>query len=373
MILNLKLTKKFDWVLIASILLLMGLGSLAIFSATAGNLGANQAAYFNRQIASIFLGLVAFFLFSLINYRILKKISFPIFVFIIVVLALVLVFGKRINGATSWFRFGTRGFQPVELAKLAIIVILANFFAKNFRRLNEFKYIAASFIITFIPLILILLQPDPGSAFVILCIWGGLVLVAGIRKMHIAILLALAALGGLFGWRFVLKDYQKARITTFIKPYSDPKGRGYNAIQSVIAVGSGGIFGKGIGNGSQGRLNFLPERHTDFIFANIAEELGFSGVLFLFALYIVLLWRLMRIALKASDNFARFFAIGTMLMIFTHIAENIGMNIGVMPITGIPLPLVSYGGSSLIVTLASLGIAHSILIHSVNSLKDDFA
>lgn len=370
MILNLKLIKKFDWALIIPMLLLMGLGSLAIFSATAaGKAPGSQAAFLDRQLASIFIGCALFFLFSLINYRILKKISLPIFIFIVIMLVLVLTFGSNINGATSWFRFGARGFQPVELVKLAMIIVLANFFSRNFRRLNEFKYIAASFAIMFIPLILILLQPDPGSAFVILCIWSGLILAAGIRKTHVAILIAFAVMGGIFGWKFALKDYQKARVTTFISPYMDPKGRGYNAIQSVIAVGSGGFWGKGVGNGSQGRLNFLPERHTDFIFANIAEELGFFGVSFLFILYAILLWRLIAIALKANDNFARFAVIGITFMIFTHIVENVGMNIGVMPITGIPLPLVSYGGSNLVVTLASLGIAQSILVHNINPLK----
>jgi len=362
--------KKIDFVLIIAVVLLTGLGFLAIFGATFNKLN-NQLSFLNRQVIAFAIGVIVFFLFSLINYRNLRKFSFLIFVASAALLILVLVIGKKVNGATSWIDFGFMNFQPVEFIKLAMIIILANFFAKHFRKLNQFKYIALSFLVVAIPICLILFQPDPGSAFVIFCIWAGLVLAAGIRKMHIIILILLAITGSLFGWRFVLKDYQKARVTSFANPYQDPKGRGYNAIQSVIAVGSGGVFGKGIGNGSQGRLNFLPERHTDFIFANIAEELGFVGVSFLLILYGILLTQIFKIALKANDNFARFLAIGIALMIFTHVLENVGMNIGIMPITGIPLPLISFGGSNLVVTLAALGIMQSILIHKVNPLKDE--
>ncbi|MFH1175726.1 MAG: rod shape-determining protein RodA [bacterium] len=361
--------KKLDFFIIISAGLLLAVGILAIFSATHSKSGSS---YVFRQLFSACAGIFLFLFFSWIDYRFLKKFSFLAFSLSVIVLLAVLAAGKTVNGAKSWMQIGAWRFQPVEFIKLAMIIVLAKFFSKNFKNLNQFKYVVASLFITFVPVGLVLLQPDPGSAFVIFAIWAGLVLTAGIRKRHMAILIFLALISSFLGWKFALKDYQKARITTFINPYEDPRGRGYNAIQSVIAVGSGGIWGKGIGNGSQGRLNFLPERHTDFIFANIAEEMGLVGAVFLLALYAVLLSRILRIALTANDNFARFLSIAIALMIFTHVLENIGMNIALMPITGIPLPLVSLGGSNLMVVMASLGIAQSVVIHKINPLETDF-
>lgn len=364
---NLRKIKKFDWMLIASIMFLLGLGMLAIFSASAGKPDGQLSLVF-RQIAAGFIGISLFFIFSFLDYRALKRASLPLYFINIALLIAVLFFGKEINGAKSWFRLGVINFQPVEFSKVVMIAVLAGFFSRHFRRLNQFRYVLVSLVITLVPIFLILLQPDPGSAFVIFSIWAGLILVAGIKKAHMLILAFAALAGGIFGWKFILKDYQKARITSFINPYSDPRGRGYNAIQSIIAVGSGGIFGKGIGNGSQGRLNFLPERHTDFIFANIAEELGFLGVALLLAGYAVLLSRQIIIAAMSHDNFSRFLVIGAALLIFTHIVENAGMNIGLMPITGIPLPLLSYGGSSLIFMLVSLGVSHSVAVNKIDPI-----
>jgi len=363
----LKKLKKFDWVFIITILLLSGFGLLSVFSATANI----SPTLFHKQSFAVLFGLTLFAFFSSIDYRLFKKISSAIFIILIAVLIGVLIFGNRIKGALSWFHFGFFRFQPVEFVKIAMIIVLAKFFTANFRRLKKFRFIMISFIIVLIPTILIIIQPDIGSAFVIICIWIGMILVAGIKKEHIAILLIMAMSIGLCGWKFGLKDYQRSRITSFINPYEDPQGQGYNAIQSVIAVGSGGFWGKGIGNGSQGQLNFLPERHTDFIFANIAEEMGFIGVSFLMALYAILLLRIVKVAFEANDNFAKFLVIGIALMIFTHVLENVGMNIGIMPITGIPLPLISFGGSSMVVTLSSLGIVTSILTHKSIVLKED--
>ncbi len=363
----LKKLKKFDWIFFGAMSLLLGLGLLAVFSATANS----SLTLFHKQSFAVLLGLILFFFFLSVDYRIFKKISSAIFIFLLVVLIGVLIFGSRIKGALSWFRFGFFGFQPVEFVKIAMIIVLAKFFTKNFRRLKNFRFIIVSFIIVAIPAFLVIIQPDIGSAFVILCIWAGMILVAGIKKSHVAILLIVAMSIGLCGWKFGLKDYQRSRITSFMNPYEDPQGEGYNAIQSVIAVGSGGFWGKGIGNGSQGQLNFLPERHTDFIFANIAEEMGLVGISFLMVLYTILLLRIIKIAFEANDNFAKFLVIGVALMIFVHILENVGMNIGIMPITGIPLPLISFGGSNMIVTLSSLGIVESVLTHKTIILKED--
>jgi len=363
----LKKFRKFDWIFIITVILLLGLGLLSVFSTTASI----SLTLFHKQSFAVLLGLVFFIFFSSIDYRLFKKMSSAIFVLLFVILIGVLIFGDRIKGALSWFRFGAFGFQPVEFVKIAMIIVLAKFFTKNFRRLKNFRFILVSLIIVFIPTILIVIQPDIGSAFVIVCIWIGMTLVAGIKKSHVAILLIVAMAVGLCGWKFGLKDYQRSRITSFVNPYEDPQGQGYNAIQSVIAVGSGGFWGKGIGNGSQGQLNFLPERHTDFIFANIAEEMGLIGVSFLMALYAILLLRIIKVAFAANDNFAKFLVIGVALMIFVHVLENVGMNIGIMPITGIPLPLISFGGSSMVVTLGSLGIVASVMTHKSIVLKED--
>lgn len=361
--------KKFDWILGVSAIFLLAIGYISIFSATM-EISSKGLSHPARQAIAIFIGTILFFLFTWIDYRILKKISFLIYIALLAILILVILFGSKIKGTSGWFRFGSFGLQPVEFVKIAMIIILAKFFSKNFRRLNQLKFIIASGVITIIPIGLVLLQPDAGSAFVIFCIWAGLALVAGIKKTHLALLIILAAAAGILGWRYGLKEYQKSRVTSFINPYSDPQGRGYNAIQSIVAVGSGGIFGKGIGNGSQGRLNFLPERHTDFIFANICEELGFTGAIFILVLYAILLWRIISAALKVNDNFARFLIIGFAVMITTHILENIGMNIALMPIAGIPLPLLSFGGSNIMVTLISLGIIESALIHKTEKLEN---
>lgn len=275
-------------------------------------------------------------------------------------LTAVLFLGKQIHGAISWFSFAGFSFQPVELAKLIMIIIFAKYFAKHASQIHRWRYIIVSGIYLILPIALILMQPDLGSIIILIAIWLGISLMAGIRLKNLLIIFLILIIITANAWMLFLKDYQKNRILTFLNPKSDPLGRGYHVIQSIIAVGSGGLFGRGLGYGSQSQLNFLPEQHTDFILASIAEELGFVAIFFIIILFGLIFFRGFKIILRAPDNFGRFLGLGIIIYLFTHVIINIGMNIGLLPITGIPLPLLSYGGSNLLITLISIGLLQSI-------------
>ena len=299
---------------------------------------------------------------SFFDYRALKDYTGLLYIVACSVLVAVLFFGSSIRGTSSWFDFGFFNFQPSELVKVAAIIILAKYLSKASNYLKDFKKIVASGIYISLLVTLIILQPDLGSALVVVFIWFSMLLVSGIKKKYIISILLLGSVLFAGSWNYILKDYQKDRIATFVSPQSDPLGAGYNVIQSMIAVGSGEIWGKGLGHGSQSQLNFLPEKHTDFIFAVIAEEMGFVGVLFILCLFMILFHRLLKISIETQDNFGKLIVLGISFMIMFHIAVNIGMNMGVMPVTGIPLPFISYGGSSLVSFLVMIGIVQSIYI-----------
>lgn len=343
---------KQDWLIIGIVFLLLCFGLSAIYSTAPNN--------FYRQACFAFIGLILLFLISRLNYNNLKNYTLLLYFLIIILLVLVLIFGHKIRGASSWFNFGQLGFQPVELAKLVMIIVLAKYFAQNSNNVYKWRTIIISAVYLIIPTGLILSQPDFGSAFVILALWLGISLTAGIRLTHLAVIFLILIIIASASWCFLLKDYQRNRFLVFLNPDLDPLGRGYNMIQSIIAVGSGGFFGKGLGYGSQSQLNFLPEQHTDFIFAAIAEELGFIGAFFIIILFGLLFFRSFKILFKTSDNFGRFLVFGIIIYLFTHIFINIGMNIGLLPITGIPLPLISYGGSNLLITLIAIGLLQSV-------------
>jgi rod shape determining protein RodA len=276
-------------------------------------------------------------------------------------LATVALFGTTVRGTTGWIGLGSFHFQPVELIKLIMAIFLAGFLSKKKSEFGLVVRVAASVILVSVPIFLILLQPDFGSAAIIVGGWIVMLVASDSNKKHLLALglIVLVLAGG--SWHF-LKVYQKERIVALMQPELDPQGSGYNVIQSMVAVGSGGVLGKGIGHGSQSRLNFLPEKHTDFIFAVIAEELGLIGSLAIVALFGLLLFRLKEIARTARDNLGRLLVIGIMATFFLQIFVNIGMNIGLVPVTGVPLPLVSYGGSSLVVMLASIGVAENVYL-----------
>lgn len=342
---------KLDWILIAVTLLILGVGLLALYSLSAEG-GVNY--FFKQSVFSAF-GLVIMFFVGFADYRHIEKYSTAMYFITLVVLAGVLLLGTTVRGTAGWISLGLFYVQPVEITKVILIIFLASFISKKKSELGEWTRVIASLILSAILILLVLKQPDLGSGLVLAVIWGGMILASGLRAKHFIVLFMLGAALVSGSW-FMLEEYQKNRINTFIYPESDRLGSGYNVLQAIVAVGSGGLTGKGIGHGSQSQLNFLPEKHTDFIFAVIAEELGLVGAFFVIALYAVLLYRIKRIGDAAGDNFGYLVAVGVLVMFFAQIAVNIGMNIGLFPITGLPAPLLSYGGSSLFSVLFSLGL-----------------
>ncbi len=314
--------------------------------------------YFWKQSLWIAIALAVYFLSSRIEYRFLKstKIVLGLYVILLSVLTMLFLVGHISKGSQSWFNVGGISFQPSDLMKLVLVILLAKYFSRRHVEISNIRHVIVSGMYAFVPFILIVLQPDLGSALVIGAIWLGMVLVSGISKKHLFAVILIGVLTFLFAWKLVFEPYQKARIMNFIYPLQDIRGTGYNAYQSTIAVGSGGLFGKGVGYGTQSRLNFLPEYKTDFIFAAFAEEWGFIGSILLLLFYFIILYKLSKFALVAETNFEALFTYGVMIWFFTHIVISVGMNIGIMPVTGIPLPFMSYGGSHLLAEALALGM-----------------
>ena len=357
----LKKFKYFDWPLQITTILLLAAGLALVYSTS---LLSDGNPVFWRQVLFLALGLLAFLFFSFFDYHTLAKANKLFYVVIILALLYLLIFGQLIRGGRRWVDFGFFRFQPAEFVKLSVILGLARLLYLRRGRINSFSVLTCSFIYALIPAALIILEPDFGSALVILGLWVGIVLLSPIKKKFLAILfLCLIAISGV-SWKFFLKDFQKDRMMVCLNPALDPKGRGYNVRQATIAVGSGQIFGRGLGQGLQGQNRFLPERQTDFIFAAGSEEIGFLGSFSLLCLYFFLLLRLLKIAKKARDDLGMYIAGGVLLLFFCHLTINIGMNLGLLPVTGIPLPFLSAGGSSLVVALAALGIAQNISLQS---------
>lgn len=314
--------------------------------------------FFNRQIIWIFIATVAMLLAIIPDYRFLRtgNTAFYIFVATLALLMLVLVIGEITLGAQSRFNLGLFSLQPADPAKLVLIIVLAKYFAKRHEEIADFKHILISGLYAVLVFGLVLIQPDFGSAAILFLVWFGMVLVSGIRLRHLVtvFILGTIAFGGM--WQFVFLDYQQERIMTFLDPLSDIQGAGYNAYQSTVAIGSGGLFGKGIGYGTQSKLLFLPEYETDFIFAAFAEEWGLFGVLLLFSLFSFLVWQLLKSAVEAASNFERLFASGVTILFVSHFFIHIGMNIGLLPVTGTTIPFLSYGGSHLLTEFIAVGM-----------------
>ena len=271
-------------------------------------------------------------------------------------LILVLMFGEITLGAQSRFDLGFFSLQPADPAKLVLIVVLAKYFSKRHEVIGDFRHIIISGLYTLIFFGLVFVQPDFGSAIILFFIWLGMVLVAGIKLKHLAVVFLLGTMA--FGtlWNFGFADYQKDRILTFLDPLSDIQGAGYNAYQSTVAIGSGEVWGKGIGYGTQSKLKFLPEYETDFIFAAFAEEWGLMGVVVLFSLFGVVIWRLLVHAIYAATNFERLFTTGVAILFVSHFFVHIGMNIGLLPVTGTTVPFLSYGGTHLVTEFVGIGM-----------------
>ena len=363
--------KTIDWLLFAALLPILGAGLITMKSFSPDPSSAEL--FFNKQIIWVLISFILFFSLAHLDFRFLKRTDLLVALFFIscAMLLILLVSGHTVRGSASWFSFGSFSFQPADAAKLVLILILAKYFSRRHVEIRAAKHILISGLYAFLPLVLIFFQPDFGSAAIIFLIWLGVAIVAGISKKHLLVMFLIGALlfGGL--WSFVFKDSQKDRIRTFLNPLTDVHNSGWNAYQSMIAVGSGQILGKGVGFGTQSRLKFLPEYQTDFIFAAFAEEWGFGGVVLLLILYGVVIWRILASTLVGSGNFEIFFGVGLSIFLMSHIIINIGMNMGLLPITGIPLPFISYGGSHLVIEFAALGILASMRNYSRATHSDD--
>ena len=329
--------------------------------------------FFDKQIIWIILSFIVFFVFAFIDFRFLRRTDVLVTLFVIfcTLLIVLLFIGNIIKGSQSWFSFGVFSFQPGDVMKLVLVLILSKYFSRRHVEIRNIKHIFISGFYAFVPFLLILLQPDFGSAMVIFLIWFGMVLVSGISKTHLLFVFLSGALIFISLWTFAFAPYQKDRIISFINPLADIHDSGYNASQSTIAVGSGQVLGKGLGFGTQSRLKFLPEPQSDFIFAAFAEEWGFVGSGFVLLLYGLVIWRVLHAASLGLSNFEMLFGMGIAIFFMSHILINIGMNLGLMPITGIPLPFMSYGGSHLVTEFAGLGILMNMRKYARSAHRDD--
>jgi len=365
-----KISIGIDWLLFAFIvpIILAGLVTMKSFSSLE-----NAGDFFSKQIIWVFISLAVFFIFSFIDFRFLKRTDILMFLFLLLssVLLILVILGKVSYGAKSWFDFGFFSFQPVDIMKLVLVLVLAKYFSRRHVEIRDVKHIFISGFYALIPLILVLLQPDFGSAMIVLFIWLGMVFVSGISKLHLFLVLASGVLIFASLWFFVFAPYQKARIYNFINPLSDIHKTGYNVFQSTIAVGSGQIVGKGLGFGTQSRLKFLPVPQSDFVFAAFAEEWGFVGSFLILLLYSLVIWRILYTASLGASNFEILFGMGIAIWFMGHIIINIGMNLGLLPVTGIPLPFMSYGGSHLLIEFAGLGILMSMRKYGRPAHRDD--
>lgn len=319
---------------------------------------------FHRQLLFAVIGVCGYVGTSYYSYQSLAKANRWWYVLLLPLLIYLLTFARSIRGSSRWIDVGFFNFQPGEFAKIVVILGLSRWLYLRRGEINSWKNIAITALYTAIPGLLIMLEPDLGSTIVIVGVWAGILTVSWVNRKYLAgIVLAFVLVSGI-GWQFFLKDFQKQRIEVFLDPSLDPRGRGYNVRQATIAVGSGQWFGRGLGRGLQSQLKFLPERQTDFIFATTAEEIGFVGCSGLLVLYAIVLFRIWRVALHARDELGKYIASGVFFMLLVQVMVNIGMNIGLLPVTGIPLPLLSYGGSSFIVVCISLGIVQNIALQS---------
>jgi len=352
--------KRLDWILIVSALLLVSIGLLSLCSSS---LGREDFSNFKKQIFFFLVGFFLMLLISFFDWRIFSENSSLILVLYFLCLALLIglfFFAPEIRGVKSWYKLGRFSFDPIEPTKIVLILLLAKYFSKRHVEMYKIRHILLSGLYILAPIILIFLHPDFGSVILLLFIWIGILLISGIKIRHFLILSLVFLLLFSLTWTYFLIDYQKERVSAFLFPQIDPLGQAWSQTQAKIAIGSGGILGQGIAGGSQTQYGFLPEPQTDFIFAAIAEEFGLCAVGILLFLFVLFFWRILKIALKSESNFPRLFVGGFAILIFSQIFINIGMNLGLLPVIGISLPLVSYGGSNLIFTFLGLGILQNI-------------
>jgi len=347
----------FDWVLLTLILLICSFGLAIVYSATDGNV--NVVIKHSTRVAA---GLVAMLIVAQIPMLVLKRFAVNIYIFGLVLLVAVLVVGVVGKGAQRWLDLGFMRLQPSEIMKLAMPLMLAYWVTKYPLPIN-FKTLFSSLLLVFIPTGLILLQPDLGTALLIAASGLVVIFLAGISWKLIMGSIALVCVTAPLMFFYGLHDYQRRRILTLFDPWQDPLGDGYHTIQSMIAIGSGGMSGKGYLQGTQSQLDFLPERHTDFIFSVLSEEFGFLGFLLLLALYLAIILRGVYIAMNTRSMFAKLLATSITLTFFLYVFVNIGMVAGILPVVGVPLPLISYGGTSMVTLMAGFGLLMAVYSH----------
>ena len=355
-----RLLKNLDFTLLFVTLAIVAFGCTMIYSASKG--GRAGEGYVERQLMWAVIGFIAAAIVASIDYGVFHRISGKLYAINIALLVAVLVAGATSKGAQRWIGFGPARIQPSEFAKVILIVALASFLVKRLEKIRSFETFAMSFMYLAVPMALIFKQPDLGTSLVVIAIWLTMLFVMGTDIKNVLLFIGVCAVMGftVFHVHGLLKDYQKNRLVSFVDPAADPRGSGYHVTQSRIAIGSGQLFGKGFLGGTQRELRFIPEQHTDFIFTVVGEELGFVGSVALLILYFLLVWRGLYIMSATEDTVARAIAAGVVGMFLFHIVVNMGMTLGIMPVAGVPLPMFSYGGSSLMANLMAIGLLEGI-------------
>lgn len=355
--------KKIDWIFIVVVLSLVGIGLLSIYSSS---LAKSDFSNFKKQIIFLIVSIFLMFLFSFLDWRILRENSYLIlFLYFFSILSLLglFFFAPEIRKVKSWYKIGPVSVDPTEFMKIILIILFAKYFSKRHVEMYQIKHILVSSLYLLIPSALVFAQPNLGSVLILIFLWIGILIISGIKISHFLTLCIIGFLVLILIWSLFLKDYQKQRIISFFKPKMEPVGIGWSQNQSKIAIGSGGLFGQGIFKGSQTHYGFLPEPQTDFIFSAITEETGLLGGGILLLLFFLLIWRIIKIAFLSESNFPKLFSSGLVIILIAEIFINIGMNLGLLPIIGVSLPLVSYGGSGLISIFIAFGILQSIRTH----------
>ena len=357
------IAQKLDWVMLSVTIILIAIGMAILYSLLV-NADVPDVARFERQMLAAVIGFVFLAALALLNYRVIENYTTMLYGVCILLLLAVLFFGAEIRGTQGWILVGGVSMQPVELVKILYVIILAKFLSDHTQEMHHWRNIGLSMAATAVILGLILAQGELGSVILIITTWFGMLLLTGIHRWQVITIAFAGGIVAVLGFFFVLNDVQKSRLLVFADRDNPAYrlGIGYNLDQSIVAVGSGQLTGRGLGLGPQSQLNFLPEQETDFVFAAIAEELGFAGAITVIACFAILLYRAVRLSSHARDDFAVFVSWGIAILFFVQIFINIGMNMGLAPVTGIPLPFVSAGGSALVVNLMAIGLLQSLAI-----------
>lgn len=354
-----RITHNFDWGFFGLVGLISALGLLTLYSSTY----LSRIEVFYKQSIFVLVGLVFAIVIGLLDYRIFERLAWPSYIIVILLLIAVDLFGKTAQGSQRWLPLGPIHVQPSELAKFAIIIVLARFYSDQ--KVSPpggygLRELLPIFGLILLPMGLVFVQPDLGTAIMIGLVSASIVFFCQLRIRTLMGLIALIMVAAPLAYNFALKEYQRDRVRTFLDPQRDPLGEGYHSIQSMIAVGSGQVFGKGYLQGTQSKLEFLPKHHTDFIFSAFAEEWGFFGACIVLGLFVLMALMGIDIARKSKDRFGAVLAVGAISLILWHVIINVGMEIGVLPVVGVTLPFFSYGGSSMITNMLAVGLLLSV-------------